>query len=60
MKWVTEDEGTLMVCAAVGQLPEEISSVNMTISTQAGTAIRKRVILLVKILLVLVLYSLRF
>ena len=26
------------MCAAVGQLPEEFASVNVTVSTQAGTA----------------------
>ena len=36
---ITENEGILTVCAAVGQLPGEIASVNVTVSTQAGTAI---------------------
>ena len=35
---VTEEEGVLTVCGAVGQLPEALASVNVTISTQAGTA----------------------
>jgi len=36
---ITENEGILTVCAAVGHLPGEIASVNVTVSTQAGTAI---------------------
>lgn len=36
---IAENEGILTVCAAVGQLPEEIASVTVTVSTQAGTAI---------------------